>query len=229
MRTMTIPARRGGQPSECLLCQGYDPFVGGADCGDRRGSVDDAHRLRWGSHNADPSNPATDESRLTTPERKSKGRRLICGQLRRGSQKQGCGWQRSKPASRPGAEVQAVPGNAADKKLEGVWRIVGINGHHQGEFQKPPYDEYKIMTAGHYLWLSFRPETGEVLRSGGGLYTLKDGEYKARIECSNSADLLAPIVGKEYSGRCIIDGDKWYHNGNVPNGAPFDEVWQRVR
>jgi hypothetical protein len=125
-------------------------------------------------------------------------------------------------------EVQAVPGNAADKKLEGVWRIVGINGHHQGEFQKPPYDEYKIMTAGHYLWLSFRPETGEVLRSGGGVYTLKDGEYKARIECSNSSDLRS-IVGKEYSGRCIIEGDKWYHNGNVPNGAPFDEVWQRVR
>jgi hypothetical protein len=126
------------------------------------------------------------------------------------------------------AEVVDAFGNPVDKKLEGVWRIVGINGHNQGEFQKPPYDEYKIMSGGHYLWLSFRPGTGDVLRSGGGVYTLKDGEYKARIECSNSPDLLS-IMGKEYSGRCMIDGDKWYHNGKVPNGAPFDEVWRRVR
>lgn len=125
-------------------------------------------------------------------------------------------------------EVHDAFGNSPDKRLEGVWRIVGVNGHNQGEFQKPPYDEYKIMSAGHYLWLSFRPGTGEILRSGGGVYTLKDGEYRARIECSNSSDLLS-IMGKEYSGRCMIDGDKWYHNGHVPNGAHFDEVWQRVR
>jgi len=140
---------------------------------------------------------------------------------------------RARLASLSAAARVAVPelldafGNPPDKKLEGVWRIVGINGHNQGEFQKPPYDEYKIMSGGHYLWLSFRPGTGEVLRSGGGVYTLKDGAYTARIECSNSPDLLS-IMGKEYSGRCMIDGDKYYHNGHVPNGASFDEVWQRV-
>jgi hypothetical protein len=53
--------------------------------------------------------------------------------------------------------------------LEGVWRIVSIDGNRPGgTFVKPPYDEYKIRTTGHYLWLSFDPETGKVLRSGGG-------------------------------------------------------------
>src|SRR5262245_27486454 len=47
------------------------------------------------------------------------------------------------------------------KDLEGIWRIVSIGGNREGgQFVKPPYDEYKIMTAGHYLWLSFNPQTG---------------------------------------------------------------------
>jgi hypothetical protein len=111
--------------------------------------------------------------------------------------------------------------------VEGVWRIVGVNGHTSGEYRKPPYDEYKIMSAGHYLWLSFDPETGEVVRSGGGTYRIKGGVYTARIECSNSADLRA-VAGGEYKGTCRIDGKKWYHFGSVPSGAGFDELWERV-
>ena len=36
------------------------------------------------------------------------------------------------------------------RSLEGVWRIVSIDGNRPGgTFVKPPYYEYKIMTAGH--------------------------------------------------------------------------------
>lgn len=111
--------------------------------------------------------------------------------------------------------------------VEGIWRITGINGNAGGEFQKPPYDEYKIMSAGHYLWLSFDPETGKVLRSGGGAYSIKKGNYTARIEFSNSEDLRA-LVGQEYQGSFRLEGKKWYHHGTVPNGAVFDELWERV-
>ena len=75
---------------------------------------------------------------------------------------------------------------------EGVWRIVSINGNRPGGTSvKPPYDEYKIMTAGHYLWLSFNPETGQVLRSGGGSYSVKGQDYTARVDYSNASDLKA--------------------------------------
>jgi hypothetical protein len=121
----------------------------------------------------------------------------------------------------------AKPEEDEGKLLEGVWRIVGIGGNEGGEFRKAPYDEYKIMTAGHYLWLSFNPETGEVIRSGGGVYTLKDGKYTARIEGSRSPDLQA-VIGQEYKGTCKLDGKKWYHFGSVPSGGVFDELWERV-
>jgi hypothetical protein len=113
------------------------------------------------------------------------------------------------------------------KLVEGVWRIAGIGGNQGKEFSTPPYDEYKIMTAGHYLWLSFDPRTGQVVRSGGGTYTLKNGNYTARVECSNSDDLRA-IIGQEYQGTCRVEGKKWYHYGSMPNGAGFDELWERV-
>jgi hypothetical protein len=129
-------------------------------------------------------------------------------------------------------EEKARRDNAGDgedqtDQVEGVWRIVGLNGNNGGEFQNPPYDEYKIMSAGHYLWLSFDPDTGRVLRSGGGVYSIKDGKYTARIECSNSNDLRA-LIGQEYKGTFRLEGKKWYHYGKVPNGAGFDELWERV-
>ena len=124
----------------------------------------------------------------------------------------------SKDASIRGDETQLV---------EGVWRIAGIGGNVGGNFRQAPYDEYKIMTAGHYLWLSFDPKTGKVLRSGGGVYSVKDGKYTAKVECSNSGDLRA-VIGQEYTGTCKVEGKKWYHFGRMPNGAVFDEVWERV-
>ncbi|SIO62432.1 hypothetical protein SAMN05444166_7045 [Singulisphaera sp. GP187] len=129
----------------------------------------------------------------------------------------------------PKEELNPVADAGADQTdlVEGVWRIVGVNGHEGGNYQKPPYDEYKIMSAGHYLWLSFSPETGKVLRSGGGEYSIRDGKYKAQIEYSNSEDLLV-LAGQEYKGTFKLEGKKWYHFGKVPNGAVFDELWERV-
>jgi hypothetical protein len=83
------------------------------------------------------------------------------------------------------------------------------------------------MTAGHYLWLSFNPQTGAVVRSGGGTYSLKDGVYTAHIDYSNAPDLQA-LVGQVYTGKCRLEGKKYYHYGHVTNGAEFDELWERV-
>jgi hypothetical protein len=135
------------------------------------------------------------------------------------------GGENPSPKEEPKKGVDA--GEDQTDLVEGVWRIVGINGNPSGNFQKPPYDEYKIMSGGHYLWLSFSPETGKVLRSGGGEYSIKDGKYTAHIECSNSDDLLA-IAGLKYQGTFKLDGKKWYHFGRVPNGAVYDELWERV-
>jgi hypothetical protein len=130
------------------------------------------------------------------------------------------------PAPAPRPAVDEGPAEV-DTRLEGVWRIVSIGGNFGGQFRTPPYDEYKIMTAGRYLWLSFEPNTGKVLRSGGGTYTLKGETYTARVDYSNSEDLRA-VVGREYAGTCKLDGKKWYRFGRVPNGAVFDELWERV-
>ena len=114
------------------------------------------------------------------------------------------------------------------RSLEGVWRIVSIDGNRPGgKFVKPPYDEYKIMSAGHYLWLSFDPRTGKVLRSGGGTYTLEGERYKAHVDYSNAQDLRG-VAGQDYEGTCRLDGKLWYHYGHMPNGAVFDELWERV-
>ena len=104
---------------------------------------------------------------------------------------------------------------------------MGVGGGETGDFRPAPYVQYKIMRAGHYLWISLDRETGEVLRIGGGAYTVKDGIYTARIEFSNSADLRA-IVGQEYQFTCKLEGDKWFHAGPMPKGRRVDDLWERV-
>jgi hypothetical protein len=32
----------------------------------------------------------------------------------------------------------------------------------------------------------------------------------------------------DYDGTCRLDGKLWYHYGRMPNGAVFDERWERV-
>jgi hypothetical protein len=124
------------------------------------------------------------------------------------------------------AAVQGAPNNT--QSLEGVWRIVSINGNRPGgAFVKPPYDEYKIMTAGHYVWLSFNPQTGKVLRSGGGTYALDGMDYTAHVDYSNATDLRS-VVGQGYKGTCLLEGKLWYHYGTMTNGAVFDELWERI-
>jgi hypothetical protein len=111
--------------------------------------------------------------------------------------------------------------------LEGVWRLVGLNGHETGVYRDAPYAEYKIMGAGHYLWMSYAPDTGEIRRIGGGNYTSKDGNYTAHVECSNAEDLRG-IIGQEYKFTYRLDGKKWHLFGPMPNGAVVDELWERV-
>jgi hypothetical protein len=124
------------------------------------------------------------------------------------------------------AAIQAPPDH--DRSLEGVWRIVSINGNRLGgAFVKPPYDEYKIMTAGHYVWLSFDRVTGKVLRSGGGTYALVGKNYTAKVDYSNARDLRS-VVGLGYNGTCLLEGKRWYHYGTMTNWAVFDELWERV-
>jgi hypothetical protein len=128
-----------------------------------------------------------------------------------------------RPIASRGANLR--DGDGSD--VEGIWRLVGVGNGKGEEFYEAPYIQYKIMTANHYLWMSFDPETGRVLRSGGGSYTLKDGTYSAHVDYSNSADLRG-ISGQEYTFRCQIDGDRWYHRGPMPNGAYVDDLWERI-
>lgn len=132
---------------------------------------------------------------------------------------------RPAPITAPAPAPQLRPGDGKD--LEGVWRLVGIRNGEGETFTKAPYEQYKIMTADHYLWMSFEPETGKVLRSGGGSYTLKDGTYSAHVDYSNSEDLRA-IAGQDYTFTCKLDGNLWYHAGPMPNGARVDDLWERI-
>jgi hypothetical protein len=109
----------------------------------------------------------------------------------------------------------------------GIWRLVGVRGGKGGEFHKAPYEQYKIMTEDRYLWMSYDPDTGRVLRSGGGTYSLRDGTYTAHVDYSNSADLKA-IAGQEYRFTCKIEGNQWYHAGPMPNGAYVDDLRERI-
>ena len=109
--------------------------------------------------------------------------------------------------------------------LSGNWQIVG---RHQNGNMVPmnpgARKTIKIMSGTRFQWAAINSETGEFFGTGGGSYTLKDGQYTEQIEFF-SRD--ASRVGASLSFDAEIKDGDWHHKGKSSKGDPIHEVWSR--
>jgi len=87
---------------------------------------------------------------------------------------------------------------------------------------------WKILNSTHFAFgrqVLVGDEIQDEVYGGGGRYELLgDSVYVEHIEFHSSHDL----VGVSIRFRARIDGDTWYHEGEIGNST-LREVWQRVR
>jgi len=84
----------------------------------------------------------------------------------------------------------------------------------------------KHVTATQFMWATYDKD-GKVTRAAGGDYTLKGEVYEETPEYGISSD-FDEIKGKAQTFKWKVEGNKWYHKGELSNGLTIDEVWERV-
>lgn len=111
-------------------------------------------------------------------------------------------------------------------KLVGTWRQ--ISAKYGGQEHKFPegVTTLKHVTPTQFTFLSYDRD-GNVLRSAGGGYTLKDDVYEETPEYGIGPDFQV-IKGKPQTFTWKIEGNKWYHTGKLSNGLTIEEVLERV-
>ena len=70
-------------------------------------------------------------------------------------------------------------------------------------------------------------EDRKVIASLGGPYTQKGDEYVEMPEYGVGT-ILDALKGNPQVFKWKVDGNKWYHNGQLSGGTTIEEVWERV-
>jgi hypothetical protein len=111
-------------------------------------------------------------------------------------------------------------------KLVGTWTLVSAK-YGGREFKFPEGTTHvKHITPTHFMWATYDTD-GKVTRAAGGRYTLEGEVYEETPTYGISEDFDI-IKGKVQSFKCKVDGDKWYHDGELSNGLTIEEVWDRA-
>lgn len=112
--------------------------------------------------------------------------------------------------------------------LTGLWRITARTG--QGDQRTPmprgPRKTIKLLTGSRFQWVALNPETKQFFGTGGGTYTLIDGNYTESIDFFSRDNSR---TGRSITFGAAIDGNEWHHTGQSSTGGTVDEIWSREK
>lgn len=106
-----------------------------------------------------------------------------------------------------------------DAGLLGTWERL--------EEEAPQYRHIKMLSPGHFVWVSYDLTTGRVVSMGGGTFEFDGRVYIERLEFA-SDNLPAEIIGEDQFFTAKLKGDEWRHEGTLSNGFQVREVWTRA-
>lgn len=104
-------------------------------------------------------------------------------------------------------------------RLEGSWQYTFV-GH-------PELDDIKILNQDRWVWSVFVRDTGELLASAGGTYTLRGNRYHETVEYASPG--YGGLLGKTQAFQITLHRNQWHLSGTLTNGAVVDETWTRIR
>lgn len=131
--------------------------------------------------------------------------------------------------------VNSADGNRTYRRVEetptpltGLWRITG-RGNDAGQvttMQRGPRKTIKLLTGSRFQWAAINPQTKQFFGTGGGSYTLKDGQYTETIDFFSRDNSR---VGRSLTFKTDINGTEWHHTGQSSTGGSVNEIWSREK
>ena len=127
--------------------------------------------------------------------------------------------------------------------LEGAWRLISYKYGKDTEFTKVPrFMSYrKILTKGHFTWVSYGENGDDVIGAGGGSYKVNGSKY------TETSDFFHPfrsdIVGTSTEFDFSLSGNIWKISGVIKSvkidpktgksseitETKLSEVWERMK
>jgi hypothetical protein len=116
--------------------------------------------------------------------------------------------------------------NQIDTRLVGTWGLISfkytlpdttISGN------SSTFNSIKVINNTHFAYIGKTTQGNVFKRAGGGRYKLT-GEVL--VEIHDYAN-LANMLGKSFQFKCVIDGDTWFHSGQI-NEIFVEEVWKKI-
>jgi hypothetical protein len=116
-----------------------------------------------------------------------------------------------------------------NSELKGAWRFgvrLDDNDKETDKRRGPgPRQTIKILSGKYFQWAAFNTATKQFSGTGGGEYTLENGQYTEKINFFSRDDSR---VGKELSFACRVQNSDWFHKGKSSTGGNVNEVWERI-
>lgn len=126
--------------------------------------------------------------------------------------------------------------------LQGTWRLESVrfvqNAADTGRAIPVEGLQLKVINATHFAYIRQLGDSqtvdlrgrkaavvGSHVTGAAGTYTLIGNNYTEHIQIAEPRD----IVGIDNKAKCTVEGDRWLHSFDLPNGAEgFREVYRRV-
>ncbi len=111
-------------------------------------------------------------------------------------------------------------------KLVGTWELVSY------QYTLPDtvitgsttnFTSIKIVTPLFFAYVGQTLPSKEFKRAGAGRYIVKNDLLQEFVMFSSIKNML----GKTFKYKCVIEGDKWYHSGQI-NEIFIEEIWKKV-
>ena len=124
------------------------------------------------------------------------------------------------------ARADDPPVVAKPHALVGTWKMVSAKYGGRERDLPAEMTTLKHVTPTQFMWASYDKD-GKVTRTAGGSYSVQGETYEEVPEYGISSDFDL-IKDKAQTFKWKIEGNKWYHNGQLSSGLTIEEVWERI-
>jgi len=128
----------------------------------------------------------------------------------------------AKPGEAPDAKAKDEVAEKLRQQLVGAWLMAPKPGQNQRDDSRIGVQQ-KFFGLGHWIYTLSDPETGELVGSHGGTYTLNGDEYEEKIVYA--AFSTEEMIGKSFKFKLTVEGDRLMQRGV---GNPFNEDYTRL-
>jgi uncharacterized protein (TIGR03067 family) len=122
------------------------------------------------------------------------------------------------------AWARSSDAKSLNNDLAGTWELV--SAEYGGQAAPNDMKELKMISAKHFMFITYGRKSSKAIRNGTGSYTLDGDSYTEHVDFM-SGEGTDGATGKDFIYKIKLDGDTLTQTGDIM-GTSLKEVYKRV-